>query len=371
MKIIRDLRNVMRFMQLPKEHRRLVFYSEGKNYWPHLKDLVEEAIASLGVPVCYISSDADDPGLAIEHPHYHSFEIDEGYVRNWLFENIETDIMAMTMPDLDSYQLKSSKHDVHYFYIQHCLLSLQMVYRTGAFNSFDTICCAGPHHIEEMRAIEEHAGLEPKNLVNYGYALLWSIIAEAKKRPKIEKPADAPLHVLLAPSWGPKATIESGVGVQIVDQLMEKGYQVTLRPHPQTIKLTKGKVDEIVKKHQKNPLFSYEASVDGQESLHSSDIMICDWSGVALDYAFGLNKPVLFVDVPRKVNNPGYKEIDLEPFEVTIREKIGKVVDVEDVAASLAKLDLSQLNMTAKPEEYFYPADAKMAIEAMKKIMSL
>mgnify|MGYP003326545469 CR=1 FL=1 len=43
-----------------------------------------------------------------------------------------------------------------------------------------------------------------------------------------------------------------------------------------------------------------------QESLHRSDLMISDWSGAALDYALGLNKPVLFIDVPRKVNNLDY-----------------------------------------------------------------
>jgi YidC/Oxa1 family membrane protein insertase len=53
--------------------------------------------------------------------------------------------------------------------------------------------------------------------------------------------------------------------------------------------------------------------------------MISDWSGSALDYAFGLNKPVLFMDVPRKVNNPNYEKIPLTPIEVSIREKIGDI----------------------------------------------
>ena len=63
--------------------------------------------------------------------------------------------------------------------------------------------------------------------------------------------------------------------------------------------------------------------------------MICDWSGAALDYAFGLRKPVLFIDVPRKVNNPNYESINITPFEVSIREEIGQVIPVDNLEAIL------------------------------------
>jgi hypothetical protein len=314
-------------MQLPKEERRLVFYSEGKNYWVHLEGLIKELLATSDIPICYISSNENDPGLLIEHPQYRSFQIDEGFVRNWLFENIETDVMVMTMPDLHQYQVKRSRHQVHYVYTQHALVSMHMVYRPGAFDHFDTIFCAGPHHIKEIRAMEEKYNLPPKNLVEHGSAWLDSILTEARQRPKTEKSADAPKHVLVAPSWGDKGTIESGVGAKIVDQLIEQGYQVTLRPHPQTIIFNQHKVDAIVKKHKDNPLFDYENNVTGQNSLHDSDFMVSDWSSVALDYTFGLGKPVLFVDVPRKVNNPKYEEIGIEPFEVSVREKNGAIID--------------------------------------------
>ena len=32
--------------------------------------------------------------------------------------------------------------------------------------------------------------------------------------------------------------------------------------------------------------------------------MVSDWSGAALEYSFGLKKPVIFLDLPKKVNNP-------------------------------------------------------------------
>ena len=52
-----------------------------------------------------------------------------------------------------------------------------------------------------------------------------------------------------------------------------------------------------------------DLDLSSQGTVSESDIMISDWSGAAIEYALGLEKPVISVDVPRKVNNPGYKDI--------------------------------------------------------------
>ena len=60
-------------------------------------------------------------------------------------------------------------------------------------------------------------------------------------------------------------------------------------------------------------MFNYDKNVGFLDSFHNSDFMISDWSGVALEYAFGLLKPVLFVDVPKKVQNDEYERISEIP----------------------------------------------------------
>ena len=328
MNFIRHLLDVVAIMQLPKSQRRIVFYSEGKEYWVHLEGLLKEFLNFSNVPACYISSSEDDPGLCYKHPNLKSFRIDEGALRDWLFKNIDADVMVMTMPDLDQYQVKRSKKPVHYVYVQHSLVSLHMVYRKGAFDKYDTICCAGPHHIREVRAIEKKYNLPPKKLVEHGYGRMDSIIDSREKRKG--KPANDPPKILIAPSWGENALIEN-VGEKVVLNLLETGFHVTLRPHPRTVKLTKSKLDAIVRQHRRNPNFVYEVDIASQKSLHQSDLMISDWSGAALDYAFGLRKPVLFIDVPRKVNNQEYESINIEPFEVGIREKIGRIQSLQEL----------------------------------------
>ncbi|MDX2471618.1 MAG: CDP-glycerol glycerophosphotransferase family protein [SAR324 cluster bacterium] len=359
------IKNLISFLQVPRDQRRLVFYSEGRNYWSYLEGLILEFLKTSDTPICYITSDASDPALSLVHPNFKTFRTDEGFIRNWLFENLEADFMVMTMPDLHQYQVKRSVHPVHYIYVQHSLVSLHMVYRPGAFDHFDTLFCAGPHHFAEARALEAQRQTKEKNLVEHGYGRLDSIIEAAKIYPKKAKPADAPKHVLLAPSWGPTSTIESGIGEKLVDQLLDLGCQVTLRPHPQTIIFFRPQVDSIVKKHKDNPLFTFEANVSGQDSLQDSDVMISDWSGAALDYAFGLKKPVLFVDVPKKINNPEWEEIEHVPFEVSIREKIGAVIKDGVITKEL----LETVKISEIDEGFFFQNSNSKGAIALKSLL--
>ena len=316
------------FNNLPKNQRQITFYSEGRSYWPHLKGLLNAVLEQTDKSICYVSSSLDDPGLLVEHQRLSVFYIGMGFVRDYFFQNLDTDIMVMTMPDLHNHQIKRSRHNVHYIYVPHSLVSLHMIYRQGAFDHFDTICAAGPHHVKEIRAIETQYDLPRKNVVELGYSRLDSLIKTANTRLTI-KTAQQRKHkkILIAPSWGPQGVIESGLGKSLVDQLLNLGHEVILRPHPQTIKFAKRRVDDIRNLYVENSHFTFEDSVDGQESLYQCDIMVSDWSGVALEYAFALNKPVIFCDVPRKVNNPNYLDVDIEPIEVSIRKKIGIIWD--------------------------------------------
>ena len=279
-------------------------------------------------PVCYVSSDPNDPGLHIDDAKLNGFLTDRGWVRDWFFQNVATDVFVTTTPDLGNYQLKRSRHDVHYVYVHHSLVSQHMAYRPAAFDNFDTIFCAGPHHMVETRQQEMRSNLPPKQLVEHGYGKLDDIITH---RGEAEVARKDRIHVLLAPSWGPHGVIET-MGEQVVEHLVAAGHQVTVRPHPQTVRLAPLTVDGLLQRFGDHKRFHLDLDPSSEKSLHRADVMISDWSGAALDFAFGLEKPVLFIDVPRKVNNPSYVELSSEPLEVTIREAVGTVLAVADVA---------------------------------------
>lgn len=327
MRFFRYLRNILQFLQLPSAERQVTFYAESKNAWPDLEDLVLMLLNSTTLSICYFTSDQHDPALLLQHPRYHAFNIDEGFFRNWLFENIQTDVFVMTTPDLHNYQLKRSRHPVHYIYVQHALVSLHSVYRKAAFDHFDTIFCAGPHHMTEIQMMEAYYNLPAKNLVEHGYPRLDRLLAEKQKYSAVSSIK----KILIAPSWGKQGTIESGIANNIIEQLLNLDYAVTLRPHPQTWKFAPLQLNMIQKKYANHPHFHLETHIADHASLFNADYMISDWSGAALDYAFGLNKPVIFLDIPQKINHPDYELFQLEPFEKAIRNTIGVIVNYNDL----------------------------------------
>ncbi|WP_019216300.1 CDP-glycerol glycerophosphotransferase family protein [Legionella tunisiensis] len=93
---------------------------------------------------------------------------------------------------------------------------------------------------------------------------------------------------------------------------------------------------EIIDKYKSSALFDYESNMSTQTSLLESDFMISDWSGAALDYALALNKPIVFLDVPKKINNPDYNSLGIEPIEESLRNTIGIItLDYDNFIDSL------------------------------------
>ena len=81
-----------------------------------------------------------------------------------------------------------------------------------------------------------------------------------------------------------------------------------------------------------------ESDTTNFDSLHSSHLMISDWSGAAAEYAFGLERPVLFVNVPRKVNNPQWESLGIDPLEAAYREHVGTILDPSDLVSAPSKV---------------------------------
>ena len=323
------LKSLIQFLNLPPSKRKIVFYSEGINYWSHLEGLIVDCLKNKNIFISYLTSDKLDPGLKFKNDNFLSFNIGEGNIRTWLFRNIDAKVMILTMPDIENYQIKKSRFNVHYIYVQHSLVSTHMVYRSGAFNHYDTIFCSGPHHIKEIREMEKKFNTKTKNLVKHGYSRISKMINNIKTNSNkhISKKV---LDVLIAPSWGESGVVET-FGFELVDILLKAGLRVTLRPHPETIKHSSDKIDKIIEKFKKEKFFCYENNVLSFRSFFDSDIMITDWSGSALEYGFAFQKPIIFMDVPMKVNNPEYKIISSEPIEIGLRSKLGKIVQPNDL----------------------------------------
>jgi len=330
-----NLAAYLSFLSVPPARRRIVVYSEGEGSWPHLGPVLQSLLQGFDGEVAYVSSSSEDPGIALDHPSLHRHVIGDTAVRTMFFSGLQADLVLMTMPDLQTFHIKRSAKVRFYVYLHHSLVSSHMAYRAGAFDHFDAVLCAGPHHEAELRAIEEKSGLKAKLLLRHGYGRLDAIraVADADLRS-----ARHPM-LLVAPSWGAKGLIEA-YSEELLAGLEKCTWQVVVRPHPQTLKLAPEAINRVHKWCSKQPAQRIlETGVACHDSLRRADVMLSDWSGAAFDYALGLERPVLFVDVPRKVNNPEYARIGLEPIEVFAREQIGRVITTRELANLQLHLD--------------------------------
>lgn len=324
MAVMRHIKSVEAFQALPRAYRNLVFYSEGPEYWPHFEPIIEALLHEHRYPFVFLASRPDDPGLRIDSPLAKVFCIGASGERAELFRLLDADVMVMTMPDLETLYLKRSPKCRHYVYIFHSPVSTHMIYRPGAFDHYDSIFCVGPHHEVEIRQREAQTGAKPKQLFRHGYGRLDQILKSAPRA--VSARSDGAADVLIAPSWGPSGIFET-IGPELAETLLNAGLRVTARPHPQTTKRSPAKIKELADRFGDNDRFALETDVSAFDSLIRSDVMISDWSGAAFDYAFGLLKPVLFLNTPRKINNPDFEQLGIEPLEASLRERIGRLAD--------------------------------------------
>ncbi|MBI3896310.1 MAG: CDP-glycerol glycerophosphotransferase family protein [Acidobacteria bacterium] len=337
----------LRRFQAGNADPRIVFYAEDHSSWPHFEPIVNDLTGRLGRQIAYVTSSARDPILKMGDPHVDAYGIGAGATRIMFFETLRNSLVIMTMPDLNMFHIKRTRlPGVHYVYVQHSLVSTHMAYRKGAFDHFDTIFCAGPHHVVETRATENIYGLRVKNLIEHGYGRLDAILRDS---PAITQVDRAIPHILLAPSWGEHAILET-VGEPVVNALLEAGYRVTVRPHPRTRQRCSKALDDLARRFYGNDNFTLEEKIASQRSLLNADLMISDWSGAALEYALGLGKPVLFINVPRKVNNPEYGNLPMEPIEVSVRKDLGAIVAPGDWAALCSESE-RLINATSRYSE--------------------
>lgn len=338
MKFFKETAHFFRFFRKTKEsEKEVVFYAEHGGYYPNFEGIIDELLEKHQQPVCYITSDLNDPVFQHPNPKLKAFYIDK--LLAFFMVMIKCKVYIMTLTDLDRFHLKRSPHPVHYVYVFHSMVSTHMMYRWGAFDAYDSILCVGPHHTGEFREHEKQQKLPAKVLVEAGYYRLERIHAKFKKHreEKKDSPPGKPL-VLVAPSWGEENVIESH-GKELVTVLLKNGYDVIVRPHPETVRRSPGVLAALESAFKDNPSFFLERSVATDDSLLKADVLISDCSGVALEYAFGTERPVIFLDVPYKIKNERYGELGLEPLELSLMSKIGVKVSPEKLDALPGVID--------------------------------
>ncbi len=301
----------------------LVFYSEGRQYWSTFKPVIAELVGR-GVQCRYLTSDERDPGLSYSSDVVSSEYIGAGTQAYAYLRRLEADVCVMTTPGLDVLQIKRSRGVKHYAHLVHAPTDAA-IYRKYSFDYYDSILTSGEHQINSIKKLEELRGTRRKLILKTGCVYYDELSRRSKE---VEHAAGPKTHgtVLVAPTWGTNGLLRR-FGKGILVPLLDRGHKVILRPHPQSFISEGEMLNDLRKDLGQYGNLRWDSDSDGMGSMALADVMVSDISGVAFDFAFLFEKPV--ITVKYDLNRIGLEAADLpwDPWELTVLDVIGKQID--------------------------------------------
>lgn len=216
--------------------------------------------------------------------------IPEGMMGYAYLNNIQATLLVTTTPQLDVMTFRRSRHVRHYAIVQHALGESRFV-RPYAYDHFDSVLCCGPIVKANIRRLESIRQSRPKNLLETGIPHYDEMTKAVRQAPPLE---GEPV-VLIAPSWGPLSMFEA-FGTGFV-KTIAKRFRVIVRPHPQMRVSQPELYSEILE------LDGVEVSTDRTpiSVLSRANILLSDISGIAHEFAFIYERPVVIIDRQMKI----------------------------------------------------------------------
>lgn len=129
--------------------------------------------------------------------------------------------------------------------------------------------------------------------------------------------------VLIAPTWGRNGSLRR-FGTSILNLLLDAGFKVIVRPHPQQLKSEKPLIEKLIRHLRGISGVEWDMASSGHKSMIAADIMVSDFSGVIFDFAFIYEKPVVSIDFPFESAGLEHEDLKTDIWEVEIRENLGR-----------------------------------------------
>ncbi len=279
----------------------IVIFSDDKRYWSVFRPICRE-FDSRGIDVVYYTASPDDPCLENEFRHIKASFIGEGNKAFSKLNFLNARIVISTTPGLDVYQWKRSKNVDYYVHVLHAAGDV-VAYRMFGLDYYDAVLTSADFQEEDLRRLEKLRGLPEKEIRKVGIPYMDDMLKRLDESKNESK--DDETTVILAPSWGINS-IFNRFGDTIIDALIETGYNIIVRPHPQSFTSEKAMIDGLMAKYPETEKLKWNRDNDNFDVLRNSDIMISDFSGVILDYVLVYDKPFIYADA----------DFDVSPYDV-------------------------------------------------------
>lgn len=302
-----------------------VIFSDNKRYWNIFEPICRE-MNNRGKDVFYITASSDDPVFDCNLEHIKAECIEN---ENKLFSRLNflnATVLISTTPGLDVYQWKRSKNVKYYVHIPHAANDITL-YRMFGIDYYDAVLLSGDYQVNQLRELEKLRNLKERELVKVGIPYMDEMAKRFEKTPAIAK---HPRTVLLAPSWG-KSAILSVYGSKIIEKLLETGYHVIIRPHPQSFDSEKEMIEKLMTEFPDSDKLEWNRDRDNFDALNRSDILISDFSGVIFDFSLIYDKPVIYTnpDFDLSVYDAWWSETPL--WTLSALPRIGRQLTDENI----------------------------------------
>ncbi len=302
-----------------------VIFSDNKRYWNVFEPICRE-MDRRGKDVVYMTASPDDAALKCTYPHVKAQFIGEENKAFAKLNFLNASILLSTTPGLDVYQWKRAKDVQYYVHILHAASDVTM-YRMFGIDYYDAILLSGDYQGQDIRKLEKLRSLPEKELVKIGIPYMDDML----ERVKAAGPApEHPRTVLVAPTWG-KSSLFNQYGASLLEKLLNTGYHVIIRPHPQSFISEKELIDSLMEKFPESEQVEWNRDTDNFEVLRRSDILISDFSGVIFDFTLVFNKPVIYTDPKFDVSPYDAWWLDTPPWTVSALPRMGCQLNDENV----------------------------------------
>lgn len=314
----------------------ILFHSEGGQYWNVFKPIIDE-LEQKKVRSAYYTGKNNDPGLQSNYKYLKKEYIGNNIDSFELLKNIKVKLFITTTPQLNIFQFKKSKEVREYIHLIHSPTDALM-YKYFAFDFFDSVMCSGKHQIESIREIELIRKTNKKELLETGLTY-FDVLEKNKQKSKIENKVQK--KILVAPTWKDNNLLEK-YGTQPLKDLVDFGYKVILRPHPQMFISKKEVIFKIEKEIEKLDSITIDKSLNPESIMEQSDILISDLSGIIFDFYFVFEKPVIAINGIISKSGQEAELVSKEPWEIENLEKIASIIDLKDMKNIKKYIDEAQ-----------------------------
>ena len=233
-----------------------------------------------------------------------------------ILKNLKGGVFITTTPSIGSAifpksQIRPREDRPKYLYFFHSLVSPNEMYIKNSFKGFDYIFSPSNIISEQLKPL---VGSKAK-IFTTGYLLFDEI------KPRDES-TTFDSKVLIAPTWGEDGVNEIVSNLdKLADFINKQSLIPVFRPHPMT-DISKLKiVSDVILDLEKDLI-----------NLEDYKYLITDFSGIALEFFYLAKRPVIFLDVSKKIKRKlNKKEKEFNLIENDMRTIIGDVFTLNEI----------------------------------------